>query len=479
MTIRIFVCAAFVCGAFIMSSVAVQAQTPLNSQPISEEDIDPLDEEILLGDPSVEPPLGAVSCFDYYTFGSVQANLTTNIAGTVSGAPIVFSGTLVNNNPYPVVDGALYVKVFKSRSDTNDGNGPDVVDQFFVKGYIDIPANGSVPISFEWRIPAYAQSGDYQLATFFTTSRKFNLLGLSFTDDVVGNTVPFQVIGEQTTGVAFDKTGVTVNDEPYYFAAFPPRVNLTESATVEAHIRNTTGSAQAATVSWVIYQWDAQLRENVVQEEFQRVTVPAGGTAPISITVRDTNYPVYLVVGTLQWQDSQSIIGVRFVREGVNRTRINFPSITSFPLVAGQSNTLFSCLHNSGSESFVPNGRLELSLADHNGVTIHEYTYTGDVTGAMMGVASDFTPKRNYDYFTLSARLYQDDEFVDEVTQTFDCNQIDPTLCQEQEQAGFASIFGSVRNLAVLILTLFLLLGILWVYRRVSRKPDELQVPPM
>ncbi|MBI4088460.1 hypothetical protein HY418_03745, partial [Candidatus Kaiserbacteria bacterium] len=284
----------------------------------------------------VAPPANTVSCFDYYTFGSVQANLTAPVVSTVSGTAITFSGKLQNNNPYPIVDGALYVKIFKSRGSTNDGNGPDVVDQFLVKGDIVIPANGSAPLSFQWKVPSYAASGDYQLATFFTSSRKFNLLGLSFTDDVVGNTVPFKVVGEARGIVKFDKASVTINDSSYHFAAFPPRVSASEPATLKAKVRNTSGTAQTAVISWVVYQWDAQLRENAVQEETRQVSVPANSSTDVSITVRDTTYPVYLAVGTLKWQDTQSVIGARFVRDGVDRTRINFPGIMSFPLVAGQ-----------------------------------------------------------------------------------------------------------------------------------------------
>jgi hypothetical protein len=138
----------------------------------------------------------AAVCPDYYTFDSVQANLSTPITSVVSGTAITFSGTLQNKNPYPIVSGGLYVKIFKSRS-ASDANGPDVVDQFQVKDGIVIPGNGSVPISFSWQVPSYAESGDYSLATCFTNADKFNLLGLSFTDDVVGNTVPFTVSGDK------------------------------------------------------------------------------------------------------------------------------------------------------------------------------------------------------------------------------------------------------------------------------------------
>lgn len=421
-----------------------------------------------------EAPPNTVSCFDYYSFGSVQADFSPSVENAVSGTPIAFRGSLKNANSYPIVDGALYVKVFKKRGSVNDGNGPDVVDQFLVKGDIAIPAKGTAPLSFMWNIPSYALSGEYELATFFTTSRKFNLLGLSFTDDVVGNRVPFSVIGEQDGGVQFDKTAVSINGDPYYFAAFPPRVSATEQATVEAVVRNDTSNAQAATVSWTAYQWDGQLRENVVQESEEKIMIPAGGSVPVGISISDTNYPVYYVVGTLVWNDTKSIIGARFVREGVNRVRINFPGIQSFPLVAGQANTLFSCLHDSGVAPTLENGRLDLTLSDYAGNEIHAYSYTGAVTGAMMGVADSFMPDKSYDYLRLNARLYQNGEFVDEASLVYDCNAIDPSLCLPAVEPGF--VFTSMQSLAVMGLSIVLLIIVLWLYRRIVKPTNPPEI---
>src|SRR3989344_423580 len=439
-----------------------------------------------LGVPAVTVPAGTVSCFDYYTFGSVQANISAPVASAVSGTSIAFSGNLVNDNPYPIVDGALFVKVFKSRGSSNDGNGPDVVDQFVVQGDIAIPAKGSVPTSFSWRVPSYAQSGEYQIATFFTTSRKFNLLGLSFTDDVVGNTVPFRVVGEQTKGVSFNKAGVTVSGDPYFFAAFPPRASADEPVKVTAQIKNTTGKSEQASVSWTVYQWDSLLRSNAIQEEVKSVTIPAGGSAPISITITDTRYPVYLAVGTLTWQDTKSIIGVRFVREGVDRTRINFPGVTAFPLMAGQEAELFSCLHNSGGADVVPNGRLELTLLDWDNNIIHEYTYAGGVTGSMMGVADRFVPAKDYDRFRLEARLFDGEQFIDEAILDYDCSIIDPALCSSYAVEGtglpnfmqFLSGSADITSIGMIIGAIVVLLILGMFIRRWFRSNDALVPPP-
>jgi hypothetical protein len=430
-----------------------------------------LENEENFSDP-VGAPAGTVSCFDYYAFGSVQANVVSELTSTVSGTTITFTGTLTNSNPYPLVDGTLYVKIFKNRS-ASDGNGPDVVDQFVAMDNVTIPAKGSVPASFEWRIPAHAVSGDYRLATYFTTSDAFNLLGLTFTDDVIGNVVPFTITGEQNESVMFDKSSVTVDGQQFLFAAFPPQVDAQKPIDVSAAIRNTSDSPQEARVSWVIYRWDAQKQSNVVHTEEDRVMVPAGGTAPVSVAVADNDFTVYYVVGTLTWNDAKSVIGVRFGRVGPERFRINFPSIISFPLKAGQANTMFACLHNTSDTEILPGGRLELALTDSRGNTIAEHVYDGEVTSAMMGVASQFTPEEDYDTVTLKARLFQNGELVDEADVMYDCSAIDPSQCNPKA-AGFSNItFLSLAGLLAILIALIALFT--WM----RRKPEPVQQAPL
>ena len=168
-------------------------------------------------------PASTVNCFDYYSFGSVQVDVTASVQSAVSGTPVSFVGKLKNANPYPVVGGSVYVKIFKDRGDGSKGRqrprcrGPVLRP----RENISIPANGEKPIEITWNVPSYAVSGSYKLATFFTVAKKFNLLGLPFTDDVVGNTAPFRVMGEQKASVAFKKDTVTVRWEPVLLRRLP------------------------------------------------------------------------------------------------------------------------------------------------------------------------------------------------------------------------------------------------------------------
>src|SRR3989344_3365498 len=159
-----------------------------------------------------------VNCFDHYRFGSVKVNIDSEIKSAVSGTTFTISGTLDNENEYPIVDGAVYVKVFKKEIDKRkvQVNGHSIVDQFIALDTISLAPLEKKPISIEWQVPAHALSGDYQIATYFISAKKFNLLGLSFTDDVVGNTVNFSVLGDVRGAVSFDKYSVKTGKLKHY-----------------------------------------------------------------------------------------------------------------------------------------------------------------------------------------------------------------------------------------------------------------------
>ena len=73
------------------------------------------------------------------------------------------------------------------QNDTYDKTGgQDEVDSYVVKENISLKAKGSIPVSFDWDIPTYALSGEYQVSTYFLVDNSFNMSGLSFTTDIVG-----------------------------------------------------------------------------------------------------------------------------------------------------------------------------------------------------------------------------------------------------------------------------------------------------
>ncbi len=398
-----------------------------------------------------------VNCFDYYTFGSVQALLTAASASTISGSELTFTGTLENNNPYPIVDGKLYVKILNisESADFEQINSYPVVAQFTALEDISIPANSSIPAAFTWRIPAYTTSGTYELNTFFVTSDRFNLLGLPFTDDVTGNKMDFKVIGEVETGVSFDKNTVTIAGEPFKFAAFPPHVDKDTPAEVQVTLKNTTNKQVAVPVTWELFNWSGERSDQLLDTVTEQIILNAGETKQVVYTATNASGAVSYVRATATYQDTESILNIRFIRDGVEEVRLNFPSIFSYPLTAGAPATLFSCVHSTNAP-VVDDGELILKLTDPAGAELHTYTYNGPITGDMMGLMDTFTPDTTLTDFDLTATLLQNGTEVDSVTMSYRCNDLDPTICPTSPPVSEEETDMSVLLLAVFIALLLI-----------------------
>jgi hypothetical protein len=155
---------------------------------------------------------------------------------------------------------------------------------------------------------------------------------------------------------------------------------------------------------------------------------------------------------------------MRFVRDGVEETRINFPSLTSFPIKKGEVNSLFVCAHSTNLP-VVGGNILSLTLRDDKQNVIHEYKYEGDISGSMGGWKDDFTSTKSYDKVTLTATLQRNGSVVEEVTIPYDCEVIDKDSCNASSYA--LSDLSPVKKGGILLIVLLTLiaLGAIFVSR--------------
>ena len=394
------------------------------------------------------------NCADYYHFNGVQIDVKPNIIQSIAGADMNFSGSILNNNEYPVVSGRLFVKIFRDRA-VKDNNGPDVLDAFVAQDGISIKAGEKIPVHFKWKIPAYALGGNYKIATYFITSDKFNLAGLSFTDDVVGGLSSFKVLGQQDKGVFLKKEGVKVNNNTYTFAAYPPIQSATDPVTIMVPVTNTTTVRAAVKVVFNVYKWDAQSPENIIDTSTKVAVIEPGKTIYVPMVVKDNQSSVYYTEVVLKYMDSKSILGIRFVRNGVAMPRINFPSINSYPLVAGQKNKIFACFHNASNSNAPIDGKLKIDILGDDNNPILSYEYDGKIIGEMSAVAQDFIPHSTYKDFKIHASLFEGSQLVDEVYIPYTCKEIDPNNCGGFDLGNITSngwLMLSLEILGILIL---------------------------
>jgi len=425
---------------------------------------------------------GADHCFDYYTFGSVQVDMAPMVEEAYTTDSLYFAGELTNNNPYPLVDGQVWMKVFKLEQEDDDflkENGYPLVDFVLIEDNIALSANEVRPIDFEWTVPTYAAEGEYQSAFFFTTAHRYNLLGLSFTDYVVGNTFGFEIKSANPyTPVVFNKNSVRLNDTRTSFA-LPPRVfEGTQAVTAYATLVNDSDEERRVELSWTSYKWDGLQTDSVQDEKKETVQIPSKSSIEVTYEtpIRDT--AVTFVVAEVIDGDAKSILNIRYVRDEVGETRINFPSTFTYPLTEGEEATMFSCVHST-NEPVVPDNELTLTLKDVNNNILHSYVYKGDITGAMMGIKDSFVPKQSYGSFSLTATLSSEGKLVETVTTRYNCEDLDPSLCTEADKVVDPTTQDSddSQMLVVLLITLLLLILAGLVYYRLKIKGTRVPDP--
>lgn len=409
---------------------------------------------------------GSLNCFDYYSFGSVSADLQPTVGQSVPGATLTFKGEVVSKNPYPLLNGTLYVKIFKRNETTfAEGDGNPVVDQFIVKDNITLAANGKLPVSYEWKIPVNTEGGEYYAAYFFTTSNRYNLMGLSFTDDVVGNQAPFKITNEVDTKIAkLSKISTTLNGRDHHFAAFPLHFAAGDNVKVETIIVNTSDRSKTVPLQFTQYAWDAMSKDNLRHTKTELVTLAPGETKNVSYVVQPQRESVVYIVAVTQDLEVKSILNIRYVRDGIEETRINFPGVSAFPLGKDTETTLFACAHAVNS-SLVPGNTLTLALTDREGKVVYEYRYEGDISGNMSGFGEKFTPASNINYALLTATLERNGVIVEQVKTEYDCAVIDQNSCLPEE--GVGGVFDWLKNnavVAVLSVVILLLIAAIIIF---------------
>src|SRR3989344_151200 len=381
---------------------------------------------------SAESPsasLGA-SCFDYYKFQSVEIDLHAEKQAYKAGEGAKFLGSITNKNSYPLVGGTLVLRV--SKFDPRSQLGSDIIEEWPAKENINLMAGEKQLVSIPNQLPSGLPTGTYVLSSYFLTQNKFNISGLSFTDDIYGGYATFSVEGKSERSIKFDRAGVKADGKPYRIFGFLPQIFSVDAKTlsISVPLKNDNAKAISADVSYSLYAWYGADKSNLIKTWSEKVDLPRQSSKTLSAVLNLSNHPVYFVKIIAKAGDQRSEIHIRLVKDGF-RPRLNFVGITQFPAGDKSNNTLFACYHNTTGE--VGSGKLEVGLKTPNGRTVAETKYEGKISGSIEVLTKDISSLRGYDKLLLSAKLYDDkNNLVDESDISYDCSKFSGDLCLER-----------------------------------------------
>jgi len=383
---------------------------------------------------NAEEALQPAECSEFYVFGNVEVDIRPQVDKVVSGSQARFYLTVTNKNNFPIVDGSVYIKIAQKQTDLEQAqsNGGFIIDQFLVKEGIALDANEVKEYDFLWSVPLWSPSGNYTAYTYFQSAKKFDLLGLSFSDDVVGGGTSFSIESDLSKSVWLDKNNAELNGVEYNFAAPPPILGSEKPVTAKILLKNPTNAKQETTVTYRLYQWSGLLDSQKIDTEQETISLTAGQTKTLKYEVTNTEYPVYYLEVESKWNDFTSILDMRFARQGVSRPRLNFVGVNSFPFSGVDQNGVFACIHNASVEP-ITQGKLELVILDEAGSPLETFTYTGDILGNLTGFKGVINDE--LDNFSIKASLYDtNNKLVDTVQMAYKCDDINPEKCLSGEE---------------------------------------------
>ncbi len=381
------------------------------------------------------------NCFDYYNFQSVQPSLGVEKNLYSAGEKVHIFGELVNESNQPVVNGLLFVRVAKKNGNyIEDGNF--IIDEFIAIKDINLLANETKNISFDWTIPNSVSVGDYVFSFFFSVGNKFNLAGLPFSNEVIGSELIISIITEQTSFISFDRSNTKVNKQKYHHIGNWPFVEKDEEILIEQPILNTFTSEKNVKIVYELYYWDSLNQSDLINRKEQQITLKPDSNSILRYAIPKVNKSVYYLKIIADSNGQKSIVNIRIVSDN-NNPRLNYPAITKFPLEKGNEVTLFTCFHNT-SNNISFNNKVQVILKDKNDEEISSVLYNGDILPNMMAESKKFISQKKYNYLKLEAKIFnKDGKVIDSYAVEYDCKKFDScdNAIDKQSELDIINIF--------------------------------------
>ena len=384
-------------------------------------------------------------CFDYYTFGSVATNLSADQSVYQSGSPVIIKGTVKNSNKYPVVGLDIKARVIKNIPNPNAARAETMIlDEFDVAKNVGIPALGEIKISSTYQLPENSPSGDYQILFYAIEQNRFNLSGLSFTNDIFSSKIDFTVGGKIPDHVYLDQTQIVVGDQPHNVTAFMTQHEGGTQIPITIPLNNPGAEVKKMKVTYTLYSWDSANPENQIGTRSEEVTVPAKSSVKLNYKIDSGTLPVYYLNITAEPSNQtknesvfseKTISNIRLAVTGKSKPRLNFVGVDSYPLKRGVEATLVTCFHNTNNVVDNNVTKIETTVYDQNKNELSKTVYQGKTIPEITGLINKFTPSSDISQFTVVSEMSDSKGVaIDRVEKTYSCKTIDPKSCPKESR---------------------------------------------
>jgi len=407
-----------------------------------------------------------IDCFDYYKFGSVNINITAKKNWFIPKQKVEFKGFLSNNNEYPLVNGTLFVRIGqKGPQSFLEGNY--VIDEFVAVENFSIGGKKNKEISFYWTVPVGTPEGRYQADYYFMSGKELSISGLAFSHDIVGSSYFFEIKKNRNKNsfLNFELKKTKVNEKKFSRTG-EFIINAKEKINIEQPIKNNFDEEIQVKIKREVYRWDSLNPDSLSETDEEIIKIPAKSTKILNYSFKEIEYAATYIRLTAEYGDQEAITGIRVLADIAN-PKIAFSGLNEFPLMKGETASVFSCFHN-GAPSTVK-GVLEVKITDKNNKVLSEYNFDGDFTGDVQGLKKDYTAKKDYDWIKLEVGVKDENGNVNQKYEAiYDCNLIKSEKCNSlmENKKASSGILKKIGYIAGILIGFLLIASIIILIKR-------------
>ncbi len=289
------------------------------------------------------------SCFQYYNYGKVKAELVTERNDYNSGESARILGTVTNENSFPLRDVVLYAQLKRINNELSfNENGHYLIDRFTVKQELNFLPHEVKNIDVSFPINASYPNGEYEVHYFIYSPLGFHYGGRPFLEEDVAGISSFTITNGKNPDVFFDVGNVQVNSVSQKLRGATQEFTQ-DSLSFSIPVIDTRPYKSAVQVSVRWYQFEDTFEQNILKTE-EAVYQPPDQT--IQLTFSPPVPGAYVLVLEID-EPVRSMFKYRFAKIGAGSSilRMNDLGITAYPPTT--DDRAFVCFHAPSSVSTI------------------------------------------------------------------------------------------------------------------------------
>ncbi len=365
------------------------------------------------------------SYLPYYNPNNFKLLFNPEKDSYVSGDSVKFSGTIINNNDYPVADAALYIRISRRPDNAKDGTGVgDFVDEFFAGEAMSLSANSKTFYSTNWNVPQGLPPGRYGAYFYFVSSKSFYLAGMPSNENSYGGSCYFEIkdSGQPVHAIFFDKGNIKIGGKKILPGSLF-QIADNKNIVINVSAFNPGSSKVNTKVYKALFRWDDLKKERQIIEKEDIITFLPGARLDFEAQFGTLSPGSYLYRVVSINEKNKSILKVRFIVTGKDvPARASLIGVDSYPIKKGDIISFFGVLGAlSNDQNF--EGKVYLVLRDSNHNILEKIEYSGQIPPKLMAIKSVMTASEDYYDFVADMSIYDSKgNIIEEDSVSYNCD---------------------------------------------------------